>query len=70
MSNRAEQIAFDGREPSVDAPLAMMHGAGVLQEPNASKAQPTAYFVKAYPVYVKFADDAGSGVRQVREPSV
>ena len=70
LGNARLQISFDGREPSVDAPLAMMHGAGVLHEPNTSKTQPMAYFVKAYPVYVKFANDPGSGIRQVRQPSV
>ncbi len=48
------RITWDGRpQPSVDAPLALFFGAGVLYNRNQ---QP--YLVKGFPVHIRYQDDS------------
>ena len=49
------QITFDGRAaPSVDAPIAMLHGCGILQESKHASSTQDQTLVQAYPVSVRF----------------
>jgi hypothetical protein len=52
-------VTWDGRaEPSIDAPLALFHGAGTLHNPDGRE-----WLVKAFPVSIRFLGDAASGGR-------
>eukprot|EP00039_Didymoeca_costata_P021860 m.345599 g.345599 ORF g.345599 m.345599 type:complete len:741 (+) comp26860_c0_seq1:167-2389(+) len=63
------RIYFDEQEnASVAGPMAMMFGAGELQEPtsasgNTSKDEGDVYLVKAYPAYIKFTGSSSQGSR-------
>jgi hypothetical protein len=54
LSNARIRVTWDGREsPSIDAPLALFFGSGLLHNPDGAE-----YLVKAFPLGIRYAGDA------------
>src|SRR3954470_24131649 len=54
LSDARIRVTWDGREsPSIDAPLALFFGSGLLHNPDGAE-----YLVKAFPLSIRYAGDA------------